>query len=101
MQTGKRGRRKNRWKSVLRRKPYASAGILLLVLLTAALGIYSCVSRNGYYADVDASEPQLDVQLLDINPYSRPGIQSDGGAGSGDTLHSEPGEHGSGEQGLF
>ena len=78
VQTGKRGRRKNRWKSVLRRKPYASAGILLLVLLTAALGIYSCVSRNGYYADVDASEPQLDVQLLDINPYSRPGIQSDG-----------------------
>lgn len=69
---------KTRWKNALRKNPYAAAGILLLVLLTAALGLHSCGSNKGYYADVDASEPQLDVQLLDINPYSRPGIQSDG-----------------------
>lgn len=29
-------------------------------------------------ADVDASRPEIDVQLLDINEYSRPGIESDG-----------------------
>ncbi len=68
----------NRAKSLRRRKTYAAAGILVLVILTAAAGIHSCVSQNGRYADVDASEPELDVQLLDVNPYSRPGIQSDG-----------------------
>lgn len=77
-QTKKKSRRKNRSKSPQRRKTYAAAGIMLLVILTAAAGIYSCVSRNGRYVDVDASEPALDVQLLDVNPYSRPGIQSDG-----------------------
>ena len=30
------------------------------------------------YINADASEPDLDVQLLDVNPYSRPGIQSNG-----------------------
>lgn len=55
-----------------------AAGALALVILTIALGIYSCASGDGYYVDVDASEPELDVQLLDVNPYSRPGIQSDG-----------------------
>lgn len=29
-------------------------------------------------ADVDASRPEIDVQLLDINEYSRPEIESDG-----------------------
>ena len=77
-QTKKKSRRKNRSKSPQRRKTYAAAGIMLLVILTAAAGIYSCVSRDGRYVDVDASEPDLDVQLLDVNPYSRPGIQSDG-----------------------
>lgn len=77
-QTKKKSRRKNRSKSPQRRKMYAAAAIMLLVILTAAAGVYSCVSRNGRYVDVDASEPDLDVQLLDVNPYSRPGIQSDG-----------------------
>ena len=82
MQPKKKSRWKNkgenRAKSLRRRKTYAAAGILVLVILTAAAGIHSCVSQNGRYADVDASEPELDVQLLDVNPYSRPGIQSDG-----------------------
>lgn len=71
-----RGRRK--WLHAVRRKPYVAAGVLALVILMAALGIYSCASGKGYHVDVDASEPELDVQLLDVNPYSRPGIQSDG-----------------------
>lgn len=57
-------------------------GIILLVILTIVLGIYSCVAdrqRNkaNTGVNVDASEPQIDVQLLDVNEYSRPGIESD------------------------
>ena len=33
---------------------------------------------GGTYVNVDASEPDIDVQLLDVNPYSRPGIESNG-----------------------
>ena len=28
-------------------------------------------------ADVDASQPEIDVQLLDVNPYSRPGTETE------------------------
>lgn len=56
-------------------------GIILLVVLTIVLGIYSCVGGKRNHANtglkVDASEPDIDVQLLDINEYSRPGIESD------------------------
>lgn len=57
-------------------------GILALVILTVVLGIYSCAAgRNKNRANtglkVDASEPDIDVQLLDVNEYSRPGIESD------------------------
>lgn len=75
-------RRKRKWKQwarkIVRRKPYAAAGLFFLAALTVAVGVYSCVSGRGYYVDVDASEPEIDVQLLDVNPYSRPGIESDG-----------------------
>ena len=73
-----RDRGKTTWIRAFRRKPYVRAGALALVILTVALGIYSCASGNRYYVDVDASEPELDVQLLDVNPYSRPGIESNG-----------------------
>lgn len=57
-------------------------GILLLVIVTIVLGIYSCAAgRKKNEANtgviVDASEPEIDVQLLDVNEYSRPGIESD------------------------
>lgn len=60
-------------------------GLLLLAALTVFLGVRGILFegeilggfRNGY-VDVDASEPAIDVQLLDVNPYSRPGIKSNG-----------------------
>ena len=76
-------------------------GALALVILTVALGIYSCASGNRYYVDVDASEPELDVQLLDVNPYSRPGIESNGINWHCDTLYRQSRQHGAGEPGLF
>ena len=59
---------------------YARAGLAALLLLTIVLILRSCISKKQgeLRADVDASRPEIDVQLLDINEYSRPGIESDG-----------------------
>lgn len=55
------------------------AGIVLLVIVTLVAAAYSLSSVRGQnVADVDASQPDIDVQLLDVNPYSRPGTESDG-----------------------
>ena len=59
---------------------YIRLGIAVLLILTAVLGVYSCVSGTGRasaLADVDASQPEIDVQLLDVNPYSRPGTETE------------------------
>ena len=60
------------------KKKWMAAGLLILLVLTAALFIRAGVSGGGHRVNVDASEPDFDVQLLDINPYSRPGIESNG-----------------------
>ena len=61
-------------------------GVLLLFLLTVVLLLRSCIrkvrgtdSMSFDYGtvNVDASEPVIDVQLLDVNPYSRPGTTID------------------------
>lgn len=78
------GRRKNRSGGSSRRARqqalYIRSGIAVLLILTAVLGIYSCASGTGRaytLADVDASQPEIDVQLLDVNPYSRPGTETE------------------------
>ena len=53
-------------------------GILILAVLTLVLAVRGFAVQGSKYVNVDASEPDIDVQLLDINPYSRPGIQSNG-----------------------
>lgn len=65
-----------------KKSAYIYGGILILVILTIVLGVYSCVAgQNKNSANtglkVDASKPEIDVQLLDVNEYSRPGIESD------------------------
>lgn len=59
---------------------YARVGLAALLLLTIVLILRSCISKKQgeMRADVDVSRPEIDVQLLDINEYSRPGIESDG-----------------------
>ena len=78
------GRGKNRSGGSSRRARqqalYIRSGIAVLLILTAVLGIYSCASGTGRaytLADVDASQPEIDVQLLDVNPYSRPGTETE------------------------
>ena len=62
-----------------------ACGLAGLVLLTVLLAVRGLLSAGGFFGssgygrvDVDASEPEIDVQLLDVNPYSRPGTQSSG-----------------------
>lgn len=55
-----------------------ATGLFLLLALTAALVIRACTAGRPPHIDVDASEPEIDVRLLDVNPYSRPGTQSNG-----------------------
>ncbi|RGH42096.1 N-acetylmuramoyl-L-alanine amidase [Firmicutes bacterium AM41-5BH] len=55
--------------------------IIGAILLIVILGIGIMQRRYGReqpgHLDVNASQPDIDVQLLDINEYSRPGIESD------------------------
>ena len=86
-------RRKNTGKSrnrsaKVRMNRTIRTGIIVLVLLTVFLAVRGLLSAGGFpgdsgygRVDADASEPEIDVQLLDVNPYSRPGIQSNGIAG--------------------
>lgn len=57
---------------------YLIWGMIILVILTLVLAVRGFTSLGTGYINADASEPDLDVQLLDVNPYSRPGIQSNG-----------------------
>lgn len=59
-------------------------GFILLCLLAVILGVMKVVNP-GFLAfdyfelkgeEIDASKPEIDVQLLTINPYSRPGIET-------------------------
>lgn len=79
---GRRGRKTNiAWekaRAFFLENRLAAAGVLLLLILTAALVIRAFVTGGGHRVNVDASQPDIDVQLLDINPYSRPGIESNG-----------------------
>lgn len=54
-------------------------GLAVLGALLFILILYSCGRRSGQsgHLNVDASMPEIDVQLLDVNEYSRPGIESD------------------------
>ncbi len=76
-----RGRKKRRRKkNSTRAEFYIKAGVVILVSLAVLLLLRACVGRlrGGLRADVDASKPEIDVQLLDINEYSRPGIETNG-----------------------
>lgn len=72
-------RKKIKYKSKKRKQSsltmiiYGSLG--LLVVLGIMFGTYTFFKDKGKTLDVDASEPEISVQLLDINDYSRPGIE--------------------------
>lgn len=73
---GKCGKRKAGKKASGRK--ILKSGLLILFILSVVLAFWKCTGNREYKVDADASEPEIDVQLLDINPYSRPGTESDG-----------------------
>ena len=76
--TAGRRKRNGKKKRFFQGNPYIKWGLLILAVLTLVLAVRSFTSHGSKYVDVDASEPDIDVQLLDVNPYSRPGVESDG-----------------------
>lgn len=78
---------KRRWKKVFlifdglgrKQQLFVKIGLAVLMVLLVILLMYRCLARkdNTSNLDVDASEPEIDVQLLDVNEYSRPGTESD------------------------
>ncbi|OUO26724.1 N-acetylmuramoyl-L-alanine amidase [Lachnoclostridium sp. An298] len=76
--TSGRRKRNGKKKRFFQGNPYIKWGLLILAVLTIVLAVRGVTSPGSMYVDVDASEPDIDVQLLDVNPYSRPGIESDG-----------------------
>lgn len=65
-------------KGIFQDTVYIKCGLLILAVLTLVLAVRGFISQGSRYVNVDASEPEIDVQLLDVNPYSRPGIESNG-----------------------
>ena len=82
----RRSRPSGRERRAVKKYRLIRSGVLLLFLLTVVLLLRSCIrkvrgtdSMSSDYGtvNVDASEPVIDVQLLDVNPYSRPGTTID------------------------
>lgn len=84
----KRGRQKRKLIHVKRKRQvqgYIRLGLILLAALTVLLGILRLLKpgwfARGYFElsseKIDASKPEIDVELLTVNEYSRPGTQTE------------------------
>lgn len=83
----KRNRRKRLTNAQKRRKTQRNIrlGLILLAVVTVILVIVKFINpgflTNKYFelsgGKIDASKPEIDVQLLTVNPYSRPGDETD------------------------
>jgi len=77
-------RRLSKTQRMRRMKRKLRTGFIILVLLTVILGIIKAVNPGllsfKYFElnneETDAFKPEIDVQLLTVNPYSRPGIET-------------------------
>lgn len=54
-----------------------AAGVLLTLLVMSQLTRCSAEEEKTSGLDLDTSEPEISVQLLDVNDYSRPGTEMD------------------------
>ena len=69
--------RKTLPKNTRRKKKRGRKMLRIIMILLLFLLFKSCIQKKNQYADVDATQPEMDIQLLDINPYSRPGTTID------------------------
>lgn len=87
MQRKDEKRKKIKSKKRLRKKAisirWGRVVALALLIVTVVLGVFYGVEKflfpsiNRRNLNVDASRPEIDVQLLDMNEYSRPGIPTE------------------------
>lgn len=87
VQMKKRNRRKKLSAAQKRRKTQRNIrlGLILLAVVTVILVLVKLMNpgflSNKYFErsgeKIDASKPDIDVQLLTVNPYSRPGEETD------------------------
>ncbi len=67
-----------------RMKKYMKIGLICLVMVFMVLGVLKIVKPDifaGKYRErigehIDAAKPEINVQLLTVNPYSRPGTET-------------------------
>ena len=64
---GKRRKKRGGKSTAFSGNVYIKCGILILTILTLILTVRGFLSRGGGHVNVDASEPDIDVQLLDVN----------------------------------
>ena len=72
---GSRRRKKKRAARLLKSRTFRIAAILLLLLLFGPLVFKGIRSAMGVSAGIE--EPELDVELLTVSPYNRPGLALD------------------------
>lgn len=76
----KKSTRKLTWNIRLEGKSFfvgIAAGVLLTLLVTTLLTRCAAEEEKNSGLNLDASEPEISVQLLDVNDYSRPGTEMD------------------------
>ena len=82
--TGRIKKRKTKAQHQRKMKQYRKAGLIILAALLAVLAVVHAVRPQwlgGGYMEfdneqVEATRPDIDVELLTVNPYSRPGDQT-------------------------
>lgn len=52
-------------------------GLLVLILLLLIIGIWKLKAHSAKDSDTDLLKPEIDVELLTPNEYSRPGIKNE------------------------
>lgn len=70
-------------KQQIRLRHYLKLGVVILVLLILILSVIriaGCIRSGKYWekedAKIDATKPDIDVELLTVNEYSRPGTET-------------------------
>ena len=84
--TGRRAKRKTKAQHRKKMRTYWKAGLIILAALLAVLAVIRAVRPQWLPwrqyieydgAQVDASRPDIDVELLTVNPWSRPGEETE------------------------
>lgn len=80
--TGYEKRKKAAQKRRRRQRKIRAGLVLLFILLAVLAGLWIRETMSSRYEEesgswIDAARPEMDVDLLTVNPYSRPGTKTD------------------------